>query len=126
MSCLFTSTFNILVCESHYAIKTLLNFLLKECFHLTDAYPGGCKWKLCSGSLSCCRDSGVTVVGVYRQLYQHCSEPLEHMAPVDRALWDRARETVQIYGGERDGARARVVWTQLYTVYRTLSRGMQA
>jgi hypothetical protein len=27
----------------------------------------------------------VTVAGVYRELYRHCSEPLGHMAPVDRA-----------------------------------------
>jgi hypothetical protein len=46
---------------------------------------------------------GVTVARVYRQLYRHCSEPLEHMAPVDRSA--RARETVHIYGGTRDGAR---------------------
>jgi hypothetical protein len=51
----------------------------------------------------------VTVAGVYRQLYRHCSEPLESMAPVDRAVWDRARETVHIHG-----ARARAVWTHLY------------
>jgi hypothetical protein len=41
----------------------------------------------------------VTVAGVYRQLYRHCSESLEHMAPVDRAVLARARETVHIYGG---------------------------
>jgi hypothetical protein len=56
---------------------------------------------------SCCR-LGVTVAGVYRQLYRHCSEPIEHMAPADRAAW--ARETVHIYGDTRDGARTRVVW----------------
>jgi hypothetical protein len=39
----------------------------------------------------------VIVAGVYRQLYRHCSEPLEHMAPVDPAAWARARETVHIY-----------------------------
>jgi hypothetical protein len=50
---------------------------------------------------------GVTVAGVYGQLYGHCSEPLVHMASVDRAAW--VRETVHIYGGTRDGARA--VWT---------------
>jgi hypothetical protein len=55
----------------------------------------------------------VTVAGVYRQLYRHCSEPLEHTAPVDRAA--RARETVDIHGGTRDGARtqAQVVWMNL-------------
>jgi hypothetical protein len=37
---------------------------------------------------------GVAVAGVYRQLYRRCSEPLEHMAPVDRAAWARVRETV--------------------------------
>jgi hypothetical protein len=47
---------------------------------------------------------GVTVASVYRQCYRHCSEPLEHMAPVHRALWAQARETVHIYGGTRDGA----------------------
>jgi hypothetical protein len=58
---------------------------------------------------------GVTVAGVYRQLlYRHCSEPLEHMTPVDRA--DRARETVHIYGGTRNGVRALVVWTHLVEV----------
>jgi hypothetical protein len=56
---------------------------------------------------------GVNVAGVYRQLYGHCSEPLETMALVDRAAWARARETVHIHGGARDGARARVVWTKL-------------
>jgi hypothetical protein len=50
---------------------------------------------------------GVTVASVYRRLYRHCSEPPEHMAPVDRAA--RARETVHIYGGTRDGRRA--FWT---------------
>jgi hypothetical protein len=39
---------------------------------------------------------GLNVAGVYRQLYRHCSEPLEHMAPVDRAAWTRAREAVHI------------------------------
>jgi hypothetical protein len=33
------------------------------------------------------------------------------MARVDRSA--RACETVHIYGGLRDGARTRVVWTQL-------------
>jgi hypothetical protein len=50
--------------------------------------------------------------GVYRQLYRHCSESHEPMAPVDRAAWAQARETVHIYGDTRDGARA--VWTHLY------------
>jgi hypothetical protein len=45
---------------------------------------------------------GVTVVGVYRQLYRHCSEPLEHMAPVDRAAWDRAREIIHICGKKHE------------------------
>jgi hypothetical protein len=53
---------------------------------------------------------GVTVAGVYRRLlYRRCSEPLEHMAAVDRAVW--ARQTVHIYG-----ARAWVVWTHLKEV----------
>jgi hypothetical protein len=56
---------------------------------------------------------GVTVVCVYRQLYRHCSEPLEHMAPVERTAWARARETVHIYGGTRDEVRTLVVWTHL-------------
>jgi hypothetical protein len=56
---------------------------------------------------------GVTVAGVYRQLCRHCSEPLEHMAPIDCAALARARETVHIYGGTRDGARARVVLAHL-------------
>jgi hypothetical protein len=57
----------------------------------------------------------VTIAGVYRQLYRHCSEHLEPMAPVDRAAWARVRKTVHINGGTRDGARtrARAVWTQL-------------
>jgi hypothetical protein len=53
---------------------------------------------------------GVTVAGVYRQFHKHWSEPLELMA---RVAWARARETVHIYGGTRDGAR--LVWTQLYS-----------
>jgi hypothetical protein len=57
---------------------------------------------------------GVNVTGVYRQLYRHCSEPLELMAPVDRSVWARAHETVHIYGGTRDGVRARAVCTHLY------------
>jgi hypothetical protein len=63
---------------------------------------------------------GVTVAGVYRQpLYRHCSEPLEHMAPVDRAAWAKARETVHIYGDTRDGARAwaQVVWTHIWRFF---------
>jgi (2Fe-2S) ferredoxin len=51
----------------------------------------------------------VTVAGVYRQLYRHSSEPLEPMAPVDRAAWARARETVHIYGDTR----VRAVWMHL-------------
>jgi hypothetical protein len=35
----------------------------------------------------------VTVTGVYRQLYRHCSEPLEPMAPVVRDTWARVAET---------------------------------
>jgi hypothetical protein len=54
---------------------------------------------------------GVTVAGVYR----HYSEPLEHMAPVDRTAWAKDRETVHIYGDTRDEARAQVVWTHLKT-----------
>jgi len=37
---------------------------------------------------------GVTVVGVYTQLYRHCSEPLELVAAVRHASRARARETV--------------------------------
>jgi hypothetical protein len=44
----------------------------------------------------------VTVAGVYRQLYRHCSEPLEPMAPVDSAAWALDRETVHIYGGTQE------------------------
>lgn len=51
---------------------------------------------------SCCRDSGS--LGVYIQLYWHCSEPLEHMATADRPVCARAREIVHTY---RDGGRAR-------------------
>jgi hypothetical protein len=40
---------------------------------------------------------GVTVAGVYRPLlYRHCREPLEHTAPLHRAVRTRARETVHI------------------------------
>jgi hypothetical protein len=62
----------------------------------------------------------VTVAGVYRQLYRHCSEPLEPMAPVDRVAWPRACETVHIYGDTRDGARtlALVVCTHRQNGYR--------
>jgi hypothetical protein len=42
---------------------------------------------------------------------RHCSEHLEHMAPVDRPA--RARKTVHIFSGTRDGARTRAVWTHL-------------
>jgi hypothetical protein len=56
---------------------------------------------------------GVTVAGVYRHLYRHCSEPLEPMATVDRAAWASVRETVHIYGGTPDGARTLGVWTHL-------------
>jgi hypothetical protein len=45
----------------------------------------------------------VTIASVYRQLYRHCSETLEPMAPVDLTGWARARETVHIYGDTRDG-----------------------
>lgn len=60
----------------------------------------------------------VTAAGVNRQLYRHCSEPLEPMAQVDRAALVRARETVHIYGGTRNGARVRAVWTHLKAVIR--------
>jgi hypothetical protein len=62
----------------------------------------------------CCRDSGWLLPSVYRQLQsEHWlrSEPLDHIAPVDRAAWALACETVHIYGETRGGAR--VVWTQL-------------
>jgi hypothetical protein len=55
---------------------------------------------------------GVTV-GVYRQLYQHCSEPLEPMAPVDCGDWARTLKTAHIYGDTLQ-AQARVVWKRLY------------
>jgi hypothetical protein len=51
---------------------------------------------------------GVIVAGACRQLYRHCSEPLETTPPVDSAAWARTPETVHIYR-----ARARVVWTNL-------------
>jgi hypothetical protein len=49
-----------------------------------------------------CRRDWVTVAGVYRQFYQRCSEPPGHMAPVDRASFARARETVHIYGDKTE------------------------
>jgi hypothetical protein len=45
---------------------------------------------------------GVTVAGVYGQLYRHCSEQLENMAPADSAARARARETVHICEGTRE------------------------
>jgi hypothetical protein len=70
---------------------------------------------------------GVTVAGVYRQLYWHCSEPLEHKAQVNRAAWARARETVHIYGDTRDGTRAQAVRTspKNTTIRRTKSPEIQ-
>jgi hypothetical protein len=65
---------------------------------------------------SCCRDSG-WLLSVCTDSSTDTSEPLEHMAQVDRAAWVRARESVHIYGDTRDGARARVVWMHLYIVY---------
>jgi hypothetical protein len=43
------------------------------------------------------------------------------MAPTDRAVWAEAHEAIHIYGGTRDGgrARARAVWTNLME-HRTL------
>jgi hypothetical protein len=60
---------------------------------------------------------GVTVVGVYRQIYRHCTEHRERMAPADRAACVRAGETVHIYSGTRHGGRARVEWTHIFIVY---------
>jgi hypothetical protein len=45
------------------------------------------------------------VVGVYRQLYTHGSEPLEHMTAAYRAFLDPAPETVHIYRGMLGGSR---------------------
>jgi hypothetical protein len=68
-----------------------------------DALPLWC------ASLSLCSLASLTL----KKTCQLCSEPLDLMAPVDRAAWARARETVHIYWGTRDGSRARVVWTHL-------------
>jgi hypothetical protein len=58
--------------------------------------------------LCSCRRDPEWLAGVYRQLYRRCSEPLEHMVPVDRTAWACARETVHIYGARTRISRLQV------------------
>jgi hypothetical protein len=57
---------------------------------------------------------------MYRQLYRRCSESLQPIVMIGRAVRAHVLETVHIYGGTRDGiraqARARVVWTYVFKV----------
>jgi hypothetical protein len=81
------------------------------CFHETGRWPSAPR-------LLVLQRLGVTVASVSRQLYRHCSGPLEHIAPVDRAARYRARQTVHT----RDGARARAVWTHIYCTRRATEK----